>query len=545
MRQFKILALSTLLLTGVAACGDLVVPNTNDPDAEQALQNPGDVESLISGSWVNWWFNTQNIGFLGPMLSTMSFQHSAWPANFGMVLYSAIPRPGTGNDPAAQFYSQFSSVYTYLYRAIAASNDGLRALVPLGTVELTGTGADRNRNDRARAFARYVQGISYGYLAMTFTNGPVVDETTDLAAGVEFVDYMELRDVAIRYLDEAISIANSSDFEIPTTWGFTPEPVTSAQLARVASSYKARIRAATARTPEERAAVNWPTVLSEINAGVTSDFSYENTGTWPQWQQMLLYTLFYQWSQMPYWVFGMADQSEKYQQWMSMPTDQKHPDLGTGTPFIIQTPDLRFPQGADRAAQLADQVQRKSELRFCAAGPGCPTATASPGGQWGQAGRGTWRWSYYRDNRDPSFTAYAATVPDISMVEMNMLAAEAYYRTGNPDQAALLVNITREAAGLNATDAAGTNTSCVPKLPNNSCGGLLEMIKWEKRMLAAHNNGFMGAMMYFEGRGWGDLYAGTILSWPVPAIVAELEGQPIEQVGGGQAWSAPVGTYGY
>jgi hypothetical protein len=546
MRKLTTLALSALLLLGAAGCGDLVVPNENNPDAERALRNPADVESLISGSWVNWWYNTNHYDFAHPMLSTMSFQHSAYPANFGMVHYSAIPRVSTGNDPAHQFYNYFGLVYTYLYRAIAATNDGLRALAPIGTVELTGSGVDRNRQDRARAFARYVQGISYGYLAMMFTNGPIVDETTDLINDeVVFVDYNDLLDAALGYLDEAISIASGSDFEVPNTWIYTPQNISSDEFAQIASSYKARLRAAVARTPAERAAVNWNAVLSEIDAGITSDFAYDHDGPWPQYQLVLLYTLFYQWSQMPYWVHGMADQSGKYQEWMALPTAQKHPDLPNGGPFIMQTPDLRFPQGATREAQLADQTARMAELKFCATGPGCTAATHSPGGQWGQPGRGTWRWSYYRDARDASYTAYEATVADISMHEMRLLAAEAHYRLGNLGQAADLVNVTRTAAGLNATDAAGTNTSCVPKLPNGQCGDLLEMIKWEKRLEAAHNNGFMASMFYFEGRGWGDLHEGTILSGPVPAIVAELEGQPIVNVGGGLDWSAPVGTYGY
>jgi hypothetical protein len=76
-------------------------------------------------------------------------------------------------------------------------------------------------------------------------------------------------------------------------------------------------------------------------------------------------------------------------------------------------------------------------------------------------------------------------------VEQNLLKAEAQYRLNNHAAAAALVNVTRTAAGLNATDANGTNSSCVPRLPDGSCGGLLEMIKWERRMTSSHNASYL------------------------------------------------------
>ena len=51
MRIFKILALIGLLGVVSNACTDLAVTNLNDPDRQRAIQTPGDVESLISGSF--------------------------------------------------------------------------------------------------------------------------------------------------------------------------------------------------------------------------------------------------------------------------------------------------------------------------------------------------------------------------------------------------------------------------------------------------------------------------------------------------------------
>ena len=125
---------------------------------------------------------------------------------------------------------------------------------------------------------------------------------------------------------------------------------------------------------------------------------------------------------------------------------------------------------------------------------------------------------------------------EIRMEEMNLLKAEGRYHKGDKAGAAALVNPTRTKWGLSATDAAGTNTSCVPKLPgpgqgydtapgNNQCGGLFEMIKWEKRMENTFH-GPMGNSWYFDGRGWGDLWKDTFLHLPIPCGEATVLGAP-------------------
>ncbi len=110
---------------------------------------------------------------------------------------------------------------------------------------------------------------------------------------------------------------------------------------------------------------------------------------------------------------------------------------------------------------------------------------------------------------------------------------------------AAYVNMTGDLHGLAETDAAGTNTDCVPKLPNGSCGDLWEMFKWEKRLetmwAGANRVGW-----YYDARGWGDLMEGTILQLPVPYRDYQIMLlQPYNYGGVGGSWGAPVGTYGY
>ena len=134
--------------------------------------------------------------------------------------------------------------------------------------------------------------------------------------------------------------------------------------------------------------------------------------------------------------------------------------------------------------------------------------------------------------------------PEITLVEMRLLKAEGLYRSGNRAGAAAIVNETRVPAGLNATDGAGTNTSCVPRLPDGSCGDLWEMLKWEKRMETVWT-GVAGVGWYFDGRGWGDLWKDTPLQFPIPCREIQiLQMMPCNTYGGpGGEMGSPGSTY--
>jgi hypothetical protein len=168
---------------------------------------------------------------------------------------------------------------------------------------------------------------------------------------------------------------------------------------------------------------------------------------------------------------------------------------------------------------------------------------------WSRPDRGTWRWSYYGQIRQPFFdVAHASNnglLPMVSVKEMDALVAEAAYRDGVMSTVVEFVNSTRTLHGLEGTDAAGTNTDCVPKLPNGSCGDLWEMFKWEKR-IETQFQGPTRVGWWYDGRGWGDLMEGTIMQLPVPYREMQLlQAQPYDYGGVGGNFGAPVGTYGY
>jgi hypothetical protein len=376
---------------------------------------------------------------------------------------------------------------------------------------------------RAQAFAKFVQGVSHGLIALVYDSGFVYNETDDPAT-LQLVGYNDVMTAALAQLDEAIALS-ATTFEIPDLWIQGVE-MTNVQLAQVAHSYKARYRAEVARSVAERTAVDWAAVIADASAGVTSDFfsPVMDDVNWI-WNTNAYGSFGGAWNQVNYFIHGMADQSGAYQTWMATtPTSRM--------PFLIITPDQRFPQGATLEVQNLDSNQY--------------IVFSGPGGTKGhlRSERGTWRWSYYVDHRNKDYYAdFLGPLPAMTVREMKLLMAEGRFRTNDAAGAATLINESRVAAGLNATNAAGLNTSCVPKLPNGNCGSLLEMLKWEKRMEVWNTH--FGAW-YMDSRGWGDLLEGTPIHWPVPGKELLVLAKPVYTFGGtGNPGSAPLGTYGY
>ncbi|HEY0016107.1 MAG TPA: hypothetical protein VGC13_07295 [Longimicrobium sp.] len=469
-------------------------------------------EDRLRESYRRWWNTETQVGSVGMILSVQSFQHSAWATNWGMYQYSEYPRTAIQNDAAQQYYLNWAHAWTGSYDGIAALREGYEA---------AGSWPDL----RARAFSRFMLGLHLGNVALLYDQGLILDETQDPATA-QLHSYHQVMNAALAYLDEAILLTQQGSFEIPSTW--TSNPLSSQDLRRLAYSFKARLRANVARTPAERAAVNWSQVIADAGNGIVSD--YDMQIDWFDWEHNAGFylTLPPSWSQLHYQYLGMADQSGKYQTWISLPVADRHPLLPGGVSFTIVTPDNRFPQGAT----LAEQRVQPGRYFYA---PNSPPV-------WGQPARGSHRWSYYADQR---FRAWRSSAVGpytwFPVEELNLLRAEGHLRTGNLAQAANLINLTRVGAGLNQTNAAGLNTSCVPKLPNGACGNLFEMLKWEFR-LETQFQGMFGAPWYFLARGWSDHYRGTQLQLPVPCGVAQARGIACYTFGGVGGNSASLGS---
>jgi hypothetical protein len=86
----------------------------------------------------------------------------------------------------------------------------------------------------------------------------------------------------------------------------------------------------------------------------------------------------------------------------------------------------------------------------------------------------------------------------------------------------------------------------VPRLPDGTCGGLLEMLKWESRVELWQRGNF-AASWFFNGRGWGDLYRGTPLQFPIPADQLQVLGLGASYTFGGVGgqMASPGSSYSF
>ncbi|MFH1763474.1 MAG: hypothetical protein ABIF09_04700 [Gemmatimonadota bacterium] len=545
-RRHRIGAL-LLAFGGMAAAGcmDLNVTNVNEPDFKRALANAGDVEALIKASYNSWFFATQGNqgsqnGSPGFFLSQQAFQNSVPYTNYAMDEYGRIPRVAISTNVTWGYYKTQAHAWEGCYKALSALANGLNALEDPKIFQAIG-----DEMAKYRAYGKFVQGLAHGTVALLYDKGFILDEITLFNQPQNTVGHPALMEQALVYFDEAIDIADSHSFMLPFDW--MQAELDSDGLVRLARSYKARFRAQVARTPEEREAVDWNAVMADVDAGIQATHTMKMdplTG----WEGVVLrLTTWYGWNMLPYFIYGMADQSGAVAEWYTLPPTEgqaaggpaKRHLLPDGRPVLIVTPDLRFPQGSTVEEQRANQ------------GPYVRIVTASEAGgawnTWWRPDRGVWRWSWYKAGYQMGRDYYelgADVQAEMPLAEARLLKAEGLYRTGGLGGAAAIVNETRTAAGLNATDASGTNTSCVPRLPDGSCGDLWEMLKWEKRMETAFR-GIASAGWFFDARGWGDLWKDTPLQLPIPCPELETLGlTPCYSFGGpGGKMAAPVSTY--
>ncbi len=347
MSKFRFVA-GACVLIGLAACADaLVVDNQNDPNRDQALGRPADVEAFISNTYAQ--IQNATLGGsnddLQTQLQVMGMENTSALANFAMGPRGSIPRTSIENTRNSTGSNGNYRDFQVLHRAGRMATIGIAAINRLITL---GTAA---QDARARSFARFVQGVAYGNLAIAYDSASLMSETDDPQATQPLSGYQTVMDAAYVMLDSAITIAraNPGSFPIPNTWisGVTLDTTLFFRLIR---SYKARFRASVGRTPAERAAADWAAIIADANAGITTDFniSMNPTAGWDVvWPIQAYATGPANWHQMSQFLMGMADSSGGYDAWLNTTPSLRQP-------FLVVTRDLRFPQGSTRAAQIAD-----------------------------------------------------------------------------------------------------------------------------------------------------------------------------------------------
>ena len=583
MRTF-LFGLYGVVMVGLTACTDpLVVDNSNNPDRGRVFSNAADLEQLISNTYARAHAATLGGGTvltggindaLQPQLLVMGMENVSTLANFAMGPRSAIPRNPISNARGSQ-----GNLGNYRDWVVGHSAERMAALGVARLKALTlGSPA---RDARARAFARFSQGVALGNLALAYDSASILTENdnpeADAGVIVPLSGYRQVMTAALAYLDSAIAIASGPAptgptgdwFPLPATWvnGNALTGGATGTFVQLARSYKARLRAGVARTPAERAditaggIVDWSKVIGDATAGLgatgAADFSIsmDRTIGWDiAWVAQHFASA--NWHQMSQFYVGMADTLGGYDTWLATapllrPT------------FTVVTPDRRFPQGTTRPAQNAVTI------------PGTFAATPyfrnrPPGNDSPGEAIGISQYDFFR-SRAFRVADRVGAYPVMTAAEIRLLAAEGYLRS-NPPQvatAAALIDVSRvgkgqmkplagvitdtlmSVPGMDATYVPASR-SCVPRVPDaaspsrpytkSKCGNIWDALKWEYRMETAYT-GY--GMWFYAARGWGDLPVGTATDWPVPNQEMDARSEPFYSTGGtGGRDAAGPGNYG-
>ena len=555
MFQLRFVTVGVLALAFMACKDTLVVDNQTDPDRDRALSRPGDVETFIGSTYAQ--IQNATLGGsnddLQTQLQVMGMENTSALANFAMGPRGAVPRRPIDNTRNGTGSAGNYRDFQVLERAARMPAMGINAMTRLGTLGSAAVDA------RAHSFARFVQGIAYGNLALAYDSAALLNDDDAPTAIVPLVGYQEVMAQAYLLLDSAVTIAraNPASFPLPATWIAGHDPAVAATRLDTTAyfqfirSYKARFRASVGRTPTERAAADWNAIIADANAGITADFNIASNpaaGWDVVWPAQAYATGPANWHQMSQFWLGMADSSGGYDAWLNTPAALREP-------FLVVTRDRRFPSGTTRAAQIADTLR-----------PAYRTFTGFPYVRNRQAGEDQpgqpLQISMYDFYRSRAFfvAARIGSYPIMTRAEIRLLAAEGYIRTGDVPSAAVRIDSSRTTNGGLPSILAFADTvaplpggvSCVPRVPDpaavagpykaTKCGNLWDALKWEYRMETMYT-GY--GMWYFAARGWGDLPEGTPLYWPVPNQEMDTRVEAFYPVGGvGKPGGAGPGNYG-
>jgi hypothetical protein len=484
------------MLFAAAGCVELDVTNLDEPDRTRALSQPGDVEALIAGTFRTWW-GLQQGRAPGRYLSQGAEVVTSSAANYGTGDMGQQPRIAVVNVTGYQWGYPVTDSWFSLNRALAAIRDGLQAISD-SDLQLGDNGED---NPRILAFAKFMQGLAHGHLALLYDQAFILDETVELEDAT-LTPYDQVMTAALGYLAEARQIAGANSFTTESSWmavGYSSD-----DIVRLTHSYEARFRAQVARDPAGRAAVDWATVLGHAQQGVIEDFGVEMLGPGGVWTRTFKSSTNGEGSGLALRALGPADQSGGWQTWEAAAPNSK-------LAFLIETDDRRINDGTPMGR--GKYIETNAFL-----------TNSAERGVWFQTNYSS---HIYREINETSF----GFAPDLTVSEMNFLIAEAHIRMNNPELALPIINASRVATGElpPATVTGVSGARCTPRTITGACGDLLETLFYEKII----ENLFLSAGSdFFDYRGFGQLRSGTPIHLPVPAGELETLALPLYTLGG-------------
>jgi hypothetical protein len=553
-----------VILTGVTGCQDLDITNVNDPDRFRALSDPSTLQSLIAGAFDEW-FSAQHGSSRANLFMNYATEMTSTTNLYGFYTEGIEPRVAHGNlvnIPALVGVWGPRDHWDDMLGVASLADDLLRTTDPNAAEPLAIIIDGVDRTPRARAFAKMMQGLAWGVLANLYDQVLVLPETTpiptDIPGAVDLIITSdEALEAALAALEEAKTIATDNSVTFPCAacqndgggnelWFFSPgnTSLSTAMFVQMANTFAARFIVLNARTPAERAAVDWARVLTYTNAGLTSDFdvvlSTDQTSTLYSAAQdeVLGCTSCYRWDNL---LIGHADISGNYQTWLATPLSGKNA-------FQITTPDRRLTGDTP--------TSRGSYTRYLASMGCCLSARPA-------YFRSNYQWRRHAHelgltlNRE---TGNNAGVAHIATADENRLySAEAHFHMGDLPTAVTEINVTRTrtrvysdgttAPGLPAAVIEGAPHSgpladdCVPRTDAGECGDL-HVVLWYERMI--ENAGLDAIRGYLDSRAFGLTRQDSYIELPIPANELDQLQLPLYTFGGpggaSSAVYAPVGS---
>ena len=468
------------------SCADLVVENMNEPDSAKALANPDDLTSLAGGAYRTASNAMQE--YDGPALSMsgMADQGSCSWGNAAMKDMGSEPRVGFVNSLTYSYFPVIRVFWEDTYSSISAVNDVLRAIEEKGIV----MGQDGEDTDMVKAWCYFVSGVAHGNLGLVFDQSNVIKWDTDLET-LGLTPYQSALDASVELLDQAISIANGSSFELPAKW-LGGQVYTSAELAELASTHAARVLAYGSRNKAHNEAIDWSKVLTYANNGTQKDLQPELGDNYDFYDMFLVYQRYPGWGRVDHRIINL----------MSPDYPSRWPEDGVSW----STDD-----GADPGPAVSVDARLESDFEYLADNNFPPD-------------RGYYHYSHYRYARyDAAFTSvwYGSTPkPTLLAWENEMLKAEAMVRTGNVAGAVTV---------LNDPNGSRKMRGQLADVTSGSASEVLWDIFYERDIDLMDSGAGLG---YYDMRRRDQLQRGTIMHYPVPATELEIAQIPVYTIGG-------------
>ena len=478
--KLKILLIAFGLLT--YSCADLEVINENAPDAGRALANPDDVKALASGSFRTWHNNVQGYNGVALAMGVMADHVTCSWGNQAMRDLSWEPRINSFNNSLTySYFGIIRSQWQDSYSAISAAN---LALSRLNNGMDFGTGGEDNK--LVEAFCLFTSGVSHGYLGLVYDQANVIKWDSDVGA-LALQPWDEVITEALGLIDEAIAICNANTFTVPVGW-LAGQTFTSADLAKLASSYAARILASQSRTKAHNDALDWGKILTYAQNGITTDFGPEIGLTYDWYDMYWVYARYSGWGRVDMRIINAMDHDYP-SRW---PTDNV---------------SWNTPSGTDPGeASPANDQRLLSDFGYLASNAFPPD-------------RGYYHFSHYRYKR---YDFLGATVwygsgikPSFMAWENKLIEAEALIRTtGNTTGALAILN--------SATGPRKVRGQC-PDITATDVPTVLRYI-WDEKEIECCLTG--AGISFFDMRRTDRLQPATLLHFPVPATELEISGLP-------------------